>query len=190
MSASRSPPGTSPSGGLLGERHDPVRQRHRQRHRQRQRQSPAAGATGQRPQSLLHHRIHPTLCQRAVCRHGQKAQLQPHPPDGVDTAWGARWIIDPNGSVGQVWDRTDAIGPDDHRRSLLGYLDNQVGDAPHKTAQRLLRAGELSWSDDTTVTLYDDDIVTVVGNPRRSFGYLYVGAWFKGDLPTDESPPS
>jgi hypothetical protein len=93
-----------------------------------------------------------------------------NPPDGVDTAWGARWIIDPNGTVDQVWDRTDAIGPDDHRRSLLNYLDNQVGDAPHKTAQRLLREAQLSWSGDTTVTLYDDDVVTVVGNPRRSFG--------------------
>jgi hypothetical protein len=30
------------------------------------------------------------------------------------------------------------------------------------------------------VTLYDDHIVTVAGNPRRSFGYLYLGAWFKG----------
>jgi hypothetical protein len=113
-----------------------------------------------------------------------------NPPDGVDTAWGARWIIDPNGTVDQVWDRTDAIGPDDRRRSLLNYLDNQVGDAPHKTAQRLLREGQLSWSGDTTVTLYDDDVVTVVGNPRRSFGYLYVGAWFRADLPPDEPAPS
>ena len=37
---------------------------------------------------------------------------------------------------------------------------------------------------------YDDETVTVVGNPRRSFGYLYVGAWFKADLPIDEPPPS
>jgi hypothetical protein len=119
-----------------------------------------------------------------------KAQLRPHPSRRRRHRLGPRWIIDPNGSVDQVWDRTDAIGPHDHRRSLLGYLDTQVGDVAHKAAQRLLRAGELSWSDDTTVTLYDDDIVTVVGNPRRSFSYLYVGAWLKADLPTDESPPS
>ncbi len=74
-----------------------------------------------------------------------------NPLEGVDTAWGARWIIDPDGSVDQVWDRTDAIGPDDRRRELLDYLDNQVGDAPHKTAQRLLREGELSWSDERQV---------------------------------------
>jgi hypothetical protein len=34
-----------------------------------------------------------------------------NPPTGVQTAWGARWIIDPDGRVDQVWDRTDAIGP-------------------------------------------------------------------------------
>jgi hypothetical protein len=55
--------------------------------------------------------------------------------------------------------------------------------ASREAARTLLRSGELSWSGDATVTLYDDDVVTVVGNPRRSFGYLYVGAWFKADLP-------
>ncbi len=113
-----------------------------------------------------------------------------NPPAGVETAWGARWIIDPQGWVDQVWDRTDAIGPDERRRELLDYLNDSVGDAPHQKARRLLERGELSWSDDTRVTLYEDETVTVVGNPRRSFGYLYVGAWFRGDLPPDEPAPS
>jgi hypothetical protein len=55
-----------------------------------------------------------------------------NPPAGVDTAWGAGWIIDPQGWVDQVWDRTDAIGPDDRRRELLHYLDARVGYAPHQ----------------------------------------------------------
>ncbi len=78
----------------------------------------------------------------------------------------------------------------DPRRELLDYLDAHVGYTPHQKARQLLERGELSWSQDTTVTLYDDEAVTVVGNPRRSFGYLYVGAWFKADLPGDEPPPS
>jgi len=113
-----------------------------------------------------------------------------NPPEGVQTAWGARWIIDPQGWVDEVWDRTDVIGPDDRRRELLDYLDARVGYAPHQKARQLLERGELSWSQDTTVTLYDDETITVVGNPRRSFGYLYVGAWFKADLAADEPPPS
>jgi hypothetical protein len=113
-----------------------------------------------------------------------------NPPEGVQTAWGARWIIDPQGWVDEVWDRTDAIGPDDRRRELLDYLDAHVGYTPHQKARQLLECGELSWSQDTTVTLYDDETITVVGNPRRSFGYLYVGAWFKADLAADEPPPS
>jgi hypothetical protein len=113
-----------------------------------------------------------------------------NPPDGVDTAWGARWIIGPDGWVDQVWDRTDAIGPDDRRHQLLGYLDDHVRDAPQQKARQLLERGELRWSQDTTVTLYDDEVVTVVGNPRRSFGYLYVGAWFKPDPPPTEPTPT
>jgi hypothetical protein len=112
-----------------------------------------------------------------------------NPPDGVETAWGARWIIDPHGRVDEVWDRTDAVGPDDRRRELLDYLHARVGHAPHQRATQLLERGELSWSQDATVTLYDDEAVTVVGNPRRSFGYLYVGAWFKADQFAQEPPP-
>ncbi len=110
------------------------------------------------------------------------------PPAGVETAWGARWIIDPAGWVDEVWDRTDAIGPDDRRRELLAYLNDQVGRAPQETAAELLRSGRLRWSDETTVTLYEDEVVTVDANPRRSFGYLYVGAWLKADI--TPSPPA
>jgi len=110
-----------------------------------------------------------------------------NPPEGVETAWGARWIIDPHGGVDPVWDRVDAIGPTDRRRQLLEYLNAEVGDAPEHQARQLLERGELSWSQDTTVTLYDDQEVTIRANPRRSFGYLYVGAWFKADQPP--APP-
>jgi len=115
------------------------------------------------------------------------------PPEGIETAWGARWIVDPEGRVDDVWDRTDVIGPDDRRGELLTYLNEHVGRTPQHTARELLRGGRLRWSDETTVTLYDDEIVTVVGNPRRSFGYLYVGAWFKADIkqpPPDPAAPA
>jgi hypothetical protein len=104
------------------------------------------------------------------------------PPAGVETAWGARWIIDQEGWVDEVWDRIDAIGPDARRHELLAYLSDHVGRAPHRSAGELLRGGRLRWSSETTVTLYEDEVVTVVGNPCRSFGYLYVGAWFKADI--------
>ena len=111
-----------------------------------------------------------------------------NPPAGVETAWGARWIIDQEGQVDEVWDRTDAIGPDGRRRELLAYLNDHVGRAPQETAAELLRRGRLRWSDEAAVLLYEDELVTVVGNPRRSFGYLYVGAWFKADI-TPSPPP-
>jgi hypothetical protein len=112
-----------------------------------------------------------------------------NPPEGVQTAWGARWIISPAGDVDPVWDRTDAIGPDHRRRELLDHLAARVGDTPHQKARELLERGELSRSDDARVTLYEDEVVTVVANPRRSYGYLYVGAWFKADeRPSDPEP--
>ena len=116
------------------------------------------------------------------------------PPAGVETAWGARWIIDQDGRVDEVWDRTDAIGPDDRRHELLDYLNDHVGRAAQETAAELLRSGRLRWSDEAAVMLYDDEVVTVVANPRRSFGYLYVGAWFKADTrpvpPPDPAAPA
>jgi hypothetical protein len=111
------------------------------------------------------------------------------PPAGAETAWGARWIIDQTGRVDEVWDRTDAIGPDDRRRELLDYLGDHVGRAAQETAAELLRSGRLRWSDEAAVTLYEDDVVNVFGNPRRSFGYLYVGAWFKADTRPATPPP-
>ena len=56
------------------------------------------------------------------------------PPAGVETTWGARWIIDQEGRVDEVWDRTDAIGPDDRRHELLAYLNDKVGRTPQHTA--------------------------------------------------------
>lgn len=113
-----------------------------------------------------------------------------NPPEDVETAWGARWIISPVGDVESVWDRVDAIGPTERRHQLLDYLNMRVRDAPQQTARRLLERGELSWSVDMAVTLYEDQEVTVVGNPRRSFGYLYVGAWFKADQPPTQPEPT
>jgi hypothetical protein len=40
------------------------------------------------------------------------------------------------------------------------------------------------------VTLYEDKVVTLVANPRRSCGYLYVGAWFKADEPPSDTEPA
>jgi hypothetical protein len=84
----------------------------------------------------------------------------------------------------------DAIGPDHRHRELLDHLAARVGDTPHQKARELLERGELSRSDDARVTLYEDEVVTVVANPRRSYGYLYIGAWFKADEPPSDPEPA
>ena len=125
-----------------------------------------------------------------VCCHARPASLRPQPARGRPDRLGRPLDHRPAGLGRRGLGRTDAIGPDDRRRELLDYLDARVGYTPHQKARQLFECGELSWSQDTTVTLYDDETITVVGNPRRSFGYLYVGAWFKADLAADEPPPS
>lgn len=35
-----------------------------------------------------------------------------------------------------------------------------------------------------TVTLFEDNIGRIVGNPQRSYGYLYVAAWLHSEPAT------
>jgi hypothetical protein len=112
------------------------------------------------------------------------------PPEGVQTAWGARWIISPAGDVDPVWDRTDAIGPDHRRRELLDHLAARVGDTPYLKAPRAARARRVvplrrRPCDPVRGRGRDRD-----GHPRRSYGYLYVGAWFKADEPPSDPEPA
>jgi hypothetical protein len=64
-----------------------------------------------------------------------------NPPTGVQTAWGARWIIDPDGRVDQVWDRIDAIGPDDRRRELWATSTTTSATPRSRPPSNCLRAG-------------------------------------------------
>lgn len=98
-------------------------------------------------------------------------------PDTVRTAWGARWIINQEGYVDAVWDRTDATGDDEQRQRLLEHLRSDVQAIPQRKLADMLRSGEVSTRDDHEVVLYEDEVVTVVGNPQASAGYFYVAAY-------------
>lgn len=102
-------------------------------------------------------------------------------PEGVTTAWGARWNITQDGVVDQVADRTDTCGPDDKLGRLLAHLSATVGNCPRFELARLLRF-ELSTREDREVTLYEDETVVVVGSPQSSGGYFYVSAYLRDEI--------
>jgi hypothetical protein len=97
-----------------------------------------------------------------------------HIPDGVETAWGARWIW-PNDLV---WDRQDLRGP--NKDALKDWLNAGALNAARSAA----RLNDLHQDEDRMAVLFEDEDGIVVGNPQGSYGYLYVAAWLKADAPT------
>lgn len=96
--------------------------------------------------------------------------------DGVH--WGARAIFDNRSKdIDLLWDRQSWYGlplgqkaPDD----FVEWL-NEVGLPGLK---RLVRAQRLEQDEDLDIEFSKGDFV-VVCNPKKSFGYLYLGAWRK-----------
>lgn len=89
------------------------------------------------------------------------------PPEGTDTAWGARAIFR-GGVVDLVWDR-QAGGDADLREWL-----NARG-----IPQMRRMVADVGGSEDREVR-WTEGAYTIVANPRGSYGYLYLGAWREG----------
>lgn len=94
--------------------------------------------------------------------------------DQYPAAWGARLIFNEvmGGMTGLVWDRQDAIGGDEEKKTLLGLLNGGVMDKALAEARKL----GMYPGDDARFVLYDDVDVQVIGSPQGSYGYLYVTA--------------
>jgi hypothetical protein len=107
----------------------------------------------------------------------------PHvvPPE-VGAAWGAHFIF-PDDLVDDrtaVWARDPA-----EQDRLETWLDLGALRLARLEARRLAAAGTLTEQGNSDVTLYQDTLGTIIGNPRRSFGYLYVVAYlFPHHFPT------
>jgi hypothetical protein len=97
-------------------------------------------------------------------------------PDNVESAWGARLIINMDGLVDFVPGRSDHFGDDN-------FLDLLQDRFPKQAMETRIRdglfSGEFTTRTDIDVVLYDDDDIAVVANPNGSAGYLYVSAWRK-----------
>lgn len=97
-------------------------------------------------------------------------------PESASAAWGARWIFPDD----VVWDRTSWHNfESDSGQKLMKWLDSGALMRAREGARRLSSSGKLSQVSQETVTLHEDDLGKIVGNPQRSHGYLYVSAWLK-----------
>jgi hypothetical protein len=98
-------------------------------------------------------------------------------PEGVTTAWGARWIF-PND---MVHDRQDLKG--ENRDALIEWLNGGAIKAALIEARELVGRWEMFPDSDKTLVLFEDETGKIVGNPQSSHGYLYVAGWLKADAP-------
>jgi len=101
-------------------------------------------------------------------------------PENVPTAWGARAIVERwNGkvSVGLVWDRQSWRGEEDERRRFSELINDGPLKAALKSAEERFASYEMSTSGEGVVTLYDKDGIIIKGDPRASYGYLYLIAY-------------
>src|SRR5262245_59994547 len=83
-------------------------------------------------------------------------------PEGVTTAWGARWIW-PNDFV---WDRQDLNGP--NAEALRAWLN----EGALKAAREAVGSAGLDPTADRTAVLFEDERGKIVANPQASYGHL------------------
>jgi hypothetical protein len=111
-------------------------------------------------------------------------------PEDRTVAWGTRCIITEDGDVGLLWDLQDAVGPDEPRQRLLGHLQEHVGYGLRWRISGLLKSGAMRTREDRDFTLYEDSVVTVVGNTNASAVYCDVAAFFsEKELESTWPPP-
>ncbi len=108
-----------------------------------------------------------------MLRFGYNAGL----PAGTVTAWGARAIVNQDGTVDLVSDRQSSMGDEAAVVALLAKLNAGINRAWIARAKELLRSGEMSPRVAGEFVLYSDEHVSVLGNTNASHGYLYVAAY-------------
>src|SRR4029077_848011 len=96
------------------------------------------------------------------------------PPAGVRAAWGARALYSFRRvpKIDLLWDRQNIVGSEEDRRALSTWINEKgLGLLAAKLDQDFVGTAT-----DKLVTVTDGEY-TITANPRRSYGYLYIGAW-------------
>lgn len=91
------------------------------------------------------------------------------PPETAIGAWGARAIYTPPDGIDLVYDRKSVAGA---HEDVIKWL-SRTG---LEKLRKLLRGARLGQDSDEMVYVSDGRF-TLAATPRRSFGYLFIGAW-------------
>lgn len=102
-------------------------------------------------------------------------------PPNLTTAWGARLIF----PADLLYDRQSFAGRDTPAGNKLHAWLNSGGGLKKALAasRRMSSHYQLEPSQHQQVTLFEDDTAIVVANAQASYGYLYVAAWLKEEVP-------
>jgi hypothetical protein len=114
---------------------------------------------------------------------------------GIKAAWGARAIINQDGMVDFLADRTGAAGDPALVSKTIDWLNSVPSDgrALHVLGQALdaarrgLEEGRIHTREARGIVLYQDRTGAVIGNTSASAGYLYLAAYLFEALP-ENSP--
>ena len=97
-------------------------------------------------------------------------------PQAATTGWGARLIFPDE----MLWDRQSFEGRDTPQgKKLHAWLNGGALKKALTAARRMSRHFTITPDSRQQVTLYEDAIGCIVGNPNASYGYLYVAGWLK-----------
>jgi len=108
--------------------------------------------------------------------------------ENATVAWGARAILESDGSFSLLHDRqdwvsieNDTILPYEGSAGAILEISEQLNKGPLKEAnakcKELRKSGELAWDEEKHVILYDKGEYIIAANTNASCGYLYLAAW-------------
>lgn len=101
-------------------------------------------------------------------------------PINCKLAWGARTILNRDGNIDILYDRTDWNGINKHSLEMKTELANRINLAMseiRENVKQLVRSGEMRGDTEWEFTLFDEEMLKVIGNTNGSHGYLYLVAF-------------
>ena len=102
--------------------------------------------------------------------------------EGAKAVWGAR-ALTRGRFIDMVWDRTQFCplgeGGREDVEALKGALHDRGLTLALNRASDLLNIFHMNPKQNQEFTLYENDVLIVLGNTNASCGYLYLAAWLK-----------
>lgn len=96
-------------------------------------------------------------------------------PEGIETAWGCRAILQVGYPLDIPPDRMDAYGPD--KEELMKYLNDNFPLKEMRDAGKVIPSDH-SGKEAQEYELFNDGHVIVKANTQQSYGYVYICAYF------------